>query len=237
MGPVLAALASAGWAAAPETVAPPPNAPATVEWNTGQGLLSLRYHGGVILDAAIRAEDAAGRAVKGVETKLETTVTPGEKVEQHLKFGLATSQEGMRLVLRGTLAGSDEAFPAETSGEGQKRFPLVRTSVGLSRNLRNNAVYDRRWDWVLVGPGDGATCIQPKAADEQRVTFAWESRGDAIELVFRPRFYQKHRGLAYFEPWTYQLWKGSVTGYCTWWAYRDGFIESCITKVAAAAFR
>ena len=231
MGPVLAALASAGWAAAPETVAPPPNTPATVEWNTGQGRLSLRYHGGVILEATVGAEDAAGRAVKGVEIKLETTVTPGEKVEQRLKLSLAAPQEGMRLVLRGTAIGSEEAFPAETSGEGQKRFPLVRTSVGLSRNLRNNAVYDRRWDWVLVGPGDGATRIQPKAADEQRVTFAWESRGAAIELVFRPRFYQKHRGLAYFEPWTYQAWKGSVTGYCTWWAYRDGFSQKTLDAI------
>jgi hypothetical protein len=185
----------------------------------------------VILEATVGAEDAAGRAVAGAEVRLETTVPPGEKVEQRLKLSLAAPQEGMRLVLRGTAIGSEEAFPAETSGEGQKRFPLVRTSVGLSRNLRNNAVYDRRWDWVLVGPGDGATRIQPKAADEQRVTFAWESRGAAIELVFRPRFYQKHRGLAYFEPWTYQAWKGSVTGYCTWWAYRDGFSQKTLDAI------
>jgi hypothetical protein len=45
--------------------------------------------------------------------------------------------------------GSEEAFPAETAGEAQKRFPLVRTSVGLSHNLPDNAVDDRRWDWVL----------------------------------------------------------------------------------------
>jgi len=33
------------------------------------------------------------------------------------------------------------------------------------QDLRNNAVYDRRWDWVLIGPADGATRIEPKRVD------------------------------------------------------------------------
>ena len=226
-------LAGAPCAVGQKTTEPPPNAPATVEWDAGQGRLSLRYHGAVILDGGILAEDAAGRPVAGVEVKLEPAETrdPKEKVEQRLKFTLAKPQEGVKLVLRGTAAGSEEAFPAETPSEAQKRFPLVRNSVGLSHNLRNNALYDRRWDWVLTGPADGATRIQPKVANRQGITFAWESRGPAIELVFRPRFYQKHRGLAKFEPWTYSVWKGSVTGYCTWWAYRGGFSQKTLDAI------
>ena len=225
---VVAALAGASPAAVPKTVDPPPNAPATIEWNAGQGRLSLRYRGGVIFEATVGAEDATGKAVAGVEVKLEPAETRDdkEKVEQRLKFAPAEPQDGVKLVLRGTVTGSDEAFPAETDGEAQKRFPLVRTSVGLSHNLRNNAVYDRRWDWVLIGPGDGATRIQPQAAGQRSgSTSPGRAAAAAIELVFRPRFYQKHRGLAYFEPWTYRVWKGSVTGYCTWWAYRDGFSQ------------
>ena len=225
---ILALLVLAPGALAQQPVEAPPNAPATVEWNAGNGRLSLRYHGGVILDAAIRSEDATGRPVAGVEVKLEPAVIPGNKVEQRLNFVSAKPQEGLKLVLRGTVTGSGEAFPAETVGEAQKRFPLVRNSVGLSHNLRNNAVYDRRWDWVLVGPADGATRIQPKATEKQEIAFAWESRGTALELVFRPRFYQKHRELANFEPWTYRVWKGSVTGYCTWWAYRDGISQKTL---------
>ena len=30
--------------------------------------------------------------------------------------------------------------------------------------------------------------------------------------MFRPRFYQKHRELACFEPWTYRVWKGRSPG-------------------------
>jgi len=229
---IVIALASAAWAGTPEAVEPPPNAPATVEWNAQAGRLSLRYHGGVILDATVGAEDASGRAAAEVEVKLEPTVNLGEKVEQRLKFVLVKPQEGVTLALRGAASGSEEAFPVETLGEAQKRFPLVRNSVGLSRNLRNNAVYDRRWDWLLIGPPDGATRIRPKLVEERRIAFAWESRGSTLELVFRPRFYQKHRGIANFEPWTFLVWKGPVTGYCTWWAYRDGFSQKTLDAIA-----
>jgi len=228
-----AALATVCQAAAAGMIQPPPNTPAAVEWDAGRGMLRLRYHEAVILDASLHAEDAAGRAVGGVEFELELAETRDEKekVEQRLKLVATKPQDGAKLVLRGTVNSSEEAFPAETAGEAQKRFPLVRNSVGLSRNLRNNAVYDRRWDWVLIGPGNGATRIQPKAADGGRVTLTWESRAAAIELVFKPRFYQKHRDLAFFEPWTYSVWKESVTGYCTWWAYRDGISQKTLDAV------
>ncbi|MGA2867468.1 MAG: alpha-galactosidase [Verrucomicrobiota bacterium] len=227
---LMAALAGGAWAVTPGIVQPP-NAPAAVEWNAGNERLRLRYHGGVILDAAICAEDATGRAVAGVEVKLEPAATLGEKVEQRLRLVLAKPQEGVKLVLRGVVTGSDEAFPAETASEAQQRFPLVRNSVGLSHNLRNNALYDRRWDWVLIGPADGATHIKPKAVERQRITFAWESRGASLELLFRPHFYQKHRGIANFEPWTYPVWKSPVTGFCTWWAYKYDFTQKTLDEL------
>jgi hypothetical protein len=217
------------WAA----VTPPSNDPATVAWDAAQGRLSLRYHGTLILDGRIRAEDAAGKAVAGAEVKFEPAETrdPAGKVEQRLKFTLAKPQEGVKLVLDGTASGSGEAIPTETSGAAQQRFALVRNSVGLSRNLRNNALYDRQWDWLLAGPADGATRIMPKTAREQERTFGFLTTGNAIELAFRPRFYQKHRNLANFEPWTYQVWKGSVTGYCTWWAYKYDFTQKTLDEL------
>lgn len=213
---------------------PPANAPAAVEWNAATGKLNLNYHGGTILEAAVAAEDAQGNRLEGAPVKLE----PGDsrdakdKVEQRLKFTLAEPKDGARLVLRGVVSGSAEAFPAETQGAAQKRFPVIRTSVGLSRSLLNNAVYDRRWDWVLAGPADGATRIQPKSTGQQGTSFAWESQGPTLELVFRPRFYQKHKELVGFEPWTYEIWKGSITGYCTWWSYRHGISQEVIGALA-----
>ena len=237
---------------AQQAVTPPPNDPATVAWDATRGRLSLRYHGSLIFDGMIRAEDAAGKAVAGAEVKFEPAETRDqkEKVEQRLKFSLAKPQEGVKLVLGGTATGSGEAFAAETESEAQQRFPVLRTSVGPSRSLRNNAVYDRRWDWMLAGPADGAIRIAPSRsagvppasaaneppgrAPESNVAFAIECRGPSIELVFRPRFYQKHKGIGWFEPWTYQIWKDSVTGYCSWWPYRGGFDHKALDAVTAA---
>jgi len=227
---LIAALAGTSWAAPGREAAPPANAPAQVEWDAAEAALRLRYHGAVVLDAVAAARDKDGRETRGGIT-MQPAVTTGEKVEQRLKFALAEPREGVELLLRGTVTGSEEAFPAEAApGETQKRFPCVRNSVGLSRNLRNNAVYDRRWDWVLTGPADGKTRVRPKRKDNGRISFSWESRGSQgrLELTFRPRFYQKHKGLEHFTPWTYKVWKGSVTGYCTWWAYRGGFTQKTL---------
>ena len=225
---ILGVLAAVSRAVAQEATDPPPNAPAMVEWNAGQKRLKLRYHGVMILDITVGAEDAGGNKVEGLAVKCETVETLGDKVEQRLKLVLVEPKDGIQLVLRGTVVASEEAFPAETQSEAQKRFPYVRNSVGLSRNLRNNAVYDRRWDWVLIGPADRATRIQPERTEKKRNVFSWVSRGTSLELVFRPRFYQKHKDLEHFTPWTYKVWEGSLTGYCTWWAYRGGFTQETL---------
>ena len=83
---VLAFLAAVSRAAEPGSIEPPANAPAEVEWKAEEGRLSLRYHGAVILDAKVAAEDAAGRKVQDVAVRLQQTETPGEKMEQRLKF-------------------------------------------------------------------------------------------------------------------------------------------------------
>ena len=226
----VASLAGASSAALEPKVAPPPNAPANVQWDAGRGKLSLTYRGTVVLDAAVTSRDRDGRETRGGIT-MQPAVTTGEKVEQRLKFALAKPQEGIELLLHGTVTASEEAFPAETLSGAQKRFPYVRNSVGLSHSLRNNAVYDRRWDWVLIGPADGRTRIKPKRVEKQRIAFSWASHGTALDLVFRPRFYQKHKELKHFTPWTYKVWKGPLTGYCTWWAYRNGFSQTTLDAV------
>jgi len=215
-------------AAAGRDAAPPPNAPARAEYKQASGALFLDYHGTRILTATVTAQTPDGARLPGAAVKMESSVAPGEKVEQRVKFVLAKPQADVELVLEGTVTGSEEAFPAETDSEAQKRFPYIRNSVGLSRNLRNNAVYDRRWDWVLIGPADGHTRIKPERAGKKATAFFWTSRGSSIELVFRPSFYQKHKGFKYFKPWTYKVWKGSVTGYCTWWSYRGNFTQKTL---------
>lgn len=222
---------STATAAAP---VPPPNDPANVEWHAGQGKLSVSYHGATILEGTVRAEDADGKEIPGAKVKLDPAESRDnkDKVEQRLKLTLAEPKEGIHLVLRGTVNGSGEAFPAETQGEAQRRFPVLRTSVGLSRSLRNNAVYDRHWDWMIAGPADGATRIDPTIDEKTKRAFAFHSKGAAIELVFRPRFYQKHMEQVHFQPWTFKVWEDSIAGYCSWWPYREQINQQVVDELA-----
>ncbi len=113
--------------------------------------------------------------------------------------------------------GSCEALAVETLGKAQKKFPLVRTSHGLSNNLRNNAIYDRNLDWMLEAP-EGTVITSSRNSDGTTI-FRLTCSSRKITLTFRPRYYQKHKNLPYFQPWTYRVRKDSITGWCTWWAY------------------
>lgn len=214
-----------------QEVVPPPNTPAASQWDAARGELTLDYHGVRILSATVTAKDANGNSVAVDIDPVANAVDV--KVEQTLAFTPAEPKDGITIVLSGTVTGSGEAFPAETESETQQRFPCVRNCVGLSRNLRNNAVYDRRWDWALIGPADGSTRITPDIDDEDKRTFVIECRGEHLQIVFRPRFYQRHHGYQYYEPWTYKVWKGSPTGYCTWWAYRHSFTQETLDAMLA----
>ena len=168
------ALTCTASAVSAQQVAPPANVPAAVEWNAETGHLRLRYNDTAILEATVHAQDGKGNRLEDIAVKLERAESRGEKdkVEQRLKLTVAEAKEGATVVLTGTVTGSEETFTAEMQDAAQRRFPVVRTSVGLSRNLRNNAVYDRHWDWALVGPADGATRILPKSTGKQEITFA-----------------------------------------------------------------
>ncbi|MBN1422821.1 MAG: alpha-galactosidase [Planctomycetes bacterium] len=223
--------AAAGMATA---APPPPNAPAEVDWYGAEGTLLLRYRDSTILSAWVRIRAADNvRAVREGEVVLAPEVTAGDRVEQRLRLTFARPQRRAEIILRGSAFASDEAFPAETLSEAQARFPLVRASSGPSRNLRNNAVYDRRWDWMLAGPADGGTRIEPREASPDGTRFWWECRGSELELVFRPLFYQKHKNLPFFQPWNYRIRRDSISGWCSWWAYRAGFTQKDLEEVVS----
>ncbi|MRR38487.1 hypothetical protein EG829_28330, partial [bacterium] len=103
---------------------------------------------------------------------------------------------------------------------------------GLSRSRLNRAVYDRKGDWVLSVDYFADVRILPVLATAARNAFSLEAQGTEIILRFRPRYYQKHRGLRYFEPWTYATWKKPVAGWCSWFAYFRDISEANITEAA-----
>jgi len=126
-----------------------------------------------------------------------------------------------KLQLKGTVTTSEEGLAAEDY-EGEKRAKFIRLSVGRSSNLRNNTVYDRKFDWSMgFGP---QSRIKPAPKNQWIV----ECSGEKIELTFKPRFYQKHKNIRFFEPWTYKVRQDSVTGWSSWWAYFDNIKQTDI---------
>ena len=204
-----------------QTAAEPPNLAATFSESADR--MSLVYEGRPIAEGTVSADPgvtAERRMVTGLSN---------EALTQVIKW---TARGNGRITLDLTVRGSEDAIAVEAD-RTDSTLPVVRSSIGPSHNLRNRAVYDRARDWTVSVDAGSALTLTPLSASATGTTFRLEAAGREIVLRFRPRFYQKHRGLKYFRPWTYQPWKGSVTGWTSWYAFRDKVTQKDIAETAA----
>ena len=132
------------------------------------------------------------------------------------------------LRLDGHIAGGVEAIGCE-SDPTESPLKVVRQVVGRSHSLLNNAVYDRGSDWLLsVDNFYSKVAVRPVGHNDFDISVTgWE-----IVVRFRPRYYKEHRGLEYFDPSAYAVWKEPVVGWCSWFAYLDKVNESEIKETA-----
>ena len=181
----------------------------------------MMYDGRTIFDGTIEGVDSA--------TTFQTLVdSTGGHVTQVLKW---TSFSKSRLALRGRVSAGDESFPAE-SDRNQDARPIVRHSIGLSHSRLNRAIYDRTRDWVLSADYPSRVRITPIDSGANGITYLVDEQGAEVSLRFRPRFYQKHRGLAHFEPWTYRVRRDMPIGWTSWFAFFDKVTEADIKRTA-----
>lgn len=200
----------------------PPNEPAKI--GVRDGKLRIDYAGQTIFKGEVIVEGQ-----KGDILPLVNVSRPGDRVSQVVL--LTSGNDGPKLKISGTVFGSAESFPVEA--DRRVKGPLiVRHSSGMSRSLLNRAVYDRRGDWVLSVDANPAVIIFPHEEKDGGRTFSLTAEGGEIVLRFRPRFYQKHRSLPFFEPWTYKIWPGSVAGWVSWFAFFDKVTEKDIVETA-----
>ncbi len=198
----------------------PPNAAATVT-NTADRV-SLTYEGRRVVDGTV------GGAAGVTAERRAVTSESGGTVTQVLKW-TAVGRGSLTFDL--AVSASTDALAVEVD-RPDGTLPVVRTSIGPSHNLRNRAVYDRTRDWVVSIDAGAALVVTPGAVTATGTTFQLRGSGSEVVLRFRPRFYQKHRGLSYYQPWTYQAWNESVTGWTSWYAFRDRVTQADITETA-----
>ena len=179
----------------------------------------FRYDGGTVFEARVLTTRGTPRVRQLVDTssgRITQVVTwlPGNG----------------RITLRGTAHAAGDAFAVDADPR-EDGVPIVRNSVGPSYSLLNRSVYARDRDWLLSVDFPSGVRITPVAGGDS-TAFDLVAEGYEITLRFRPRFYQKHRGLAHFEPWTYTTWPTSVAGWTSWYAFRDKVTEQDIRLAA-----
>lgn len=196
----------------------PPNTPANVLWD-GQDLM-MTYNGSVLLQGRLENPES-------VEYFNVLEDSSGIAVSQVIQ--IVSRKEPLMLTC--TVYGSYESFPCEA--ERKEDAPLmVRNSIGLSHSLLNRAIYDRRFDWLLSADFPTDIQIIPERFDDGRNAYLLEISGNTIILRFRPYFYQCHKGLVHYEPWTYPIKEESVAGWCSWFAFFNKVTEDDIHRTA-----
>jgi hypothetical protein len=203
---------------------PPPNAPARAAISGNS--VKLVYDGETIFEGTIETDLSAA--------EIRTQVfRAGEKIEQVVYLFGRGGRGPLRL--QGRIQGSEEAFPCEADRRDRRGAGplLVRHVSGQSRSLLNRAVYDRRKDWVVSVDAGPAVSVKPAASAAGGSSFELTAEGGEVVLRFRPRFYNRHRGLSFFEPWTYAPWKKSVAGWISWFAFFDRITEQDVVETSA----
>lgn len=202
----------------PDTI--PPNSPAVV--TIRNKAIEIHYNNRILFSGVL--------SVSADSIQYHTQVYRTEDKIQQVVL-LTTLDGNQRIKISGKIFGSLQAFPCEA--DRPSRGPLiVRNASGLSRSLRNRAVYDRQEDWVLSVDALPNVRITPNETTKQEEIFSMEIEGFEIILRFRPHFYQRHRGLKFFEPWNYSVWQHSVAGWSSWFAFHDNVTEKDITETA-----
>jgi len=196
-----------------------PNAPAIAD--TAGGRLVLRYQGVILFDGTIAATGAP-------PSPRRLTDSAGGRVTQVLKW---TAVGTGRVTITGVVRGSPEAFAAESEPR-EDGLPIVRHAVGPVANRLNRSIYDRRVDWLLSVDQPARVTLEPVAGGDSTVSYRLTATGGEVALRFRPRFYQRHRGLARYRPWEYQPWQPSVAGWTSWYAFFDRVTQDDIHRTA-----
>ncbi len=213
-------LAITGACLAGDTLKSPPNRPAELTLE-GQKI-RMEYEGKLLLQADIHADSVGYNTKTVVEEK-------NGRVTQLLI--ITTESFDKSVEVAGEIMGSEESFPCEADRR-DRGMAIVRHSFGLSHSLLNRGVYDRKRDWVLSVDHNPEVRIIPQKDGPESRSFKIKIRGYEIILRFRPRFYQKHRDLEHFEPWTYKIWPEPIVGWCSWFAYFQDVTEQDIKKTA-----
>lgn len=191
----------------------PPNAAATLRYDHQE--LTLQYNGKVIFQGKLEVEGTP---------YIRKVVEKGDRGQIDQVFAITASA----IRLNGRIHADDDSFMCSAEPDGYAQPPIVRHSYGKASNGLNRGVYERTQDWLLSVDYHSAASVTP--TDSNDYTLA--ASGSEIVVRFRPRYYSRHRGLTYFEPWKKKAWTKSEVGWCSWFAFWNNVTQQDIHQAA-----
>ncbi len=175
-------------------------------------------------------------SLSGQKTKLFSVLQQTQLING-ASFQVITITAGLSnsFSLEGKIVAGTESIAVE-SEPSDNSLKIVRHSVGPSQNLLNNAVYDKKQDWLLSFDSFYPQ-LKIKSTSSVNHQNEFQVHAKAWELVirFKPNYYQKHRGLHYFNSTEHQLIKKPIVGWCSWFAYFDKVTEENIEGLVKVA--
>ena len=182
--------------------------------------ISVEYHESKIVDGEIENNNQwhVNQKKESISGKIFQTI-------------VITSNNGEPLLFKGIIRGSNESFACES--EPHDGLKIVRHVVGPSYNLLNQAIYERESDWLFsIDRQTAKVNIVLSEASDKLNLFRVNATGSEITLRFKPFYYKTHRDLSYFNPKEYSVWKRSVVGWTSWFAYLDEVDEMKIKRIS-----
>ena len=215
----------------------PPNAAGNFSFDSSKGRFYINYNGSDIITGQVFIVVDGKQVPLAKSNSVVTSTTRTDAGVSASGIPMITQRIslycGKPIVLKGEILTSNEGLAAEIGTKAQKKFPMIRNTVGApSSNLRNDAVYDRMRDWLISPAVHTAVHIIPLGDSKMGRRFSFEAAGTSLELDFRPHYYQAHKNIAYFEPWTYKIWPNSVAGWCSWWPYKTNINETIVSQIS-----
>ena len=156
---------------------------------------------------------------------VQQSKTGGNSVYQLISIHAADFK---KFELSSIITGSDESIACESEPR-DAGLKVVRHSVGPSHSLLNNAIFERKQDWLL---SFDAYYPRLEINDAENTSYSIHFSGTELIIRFRPEYYRKHRGLSYFQPQQYSVWKKPVVGWCSWFAYFNKVTEAQVKQTA-----
>lgn len=201
----------------------PPAAHALHHWDPEQGVLTYEYNGTTILQVEVPPHTDLGfrHGSDGSMQSIQYVQQVYLSAEPACTARITLRGHAGVLNLRPHRAGREQAILGAVPG---------RLEWGV------NGFYDPDWDLLLDWHGKDWRWLQDCVTREEDglVTASFEAPLDlqALYINIQPRFYSRHLGYGFHEPWKRRPRQDAVAGWCSWEAYRRDISQEKIDRIA-----